>query len=282
MSVIACLPLDTLDELKPDVDDLRIIETTETGAMMQARVNFTNPTPYTASIPYFSAHIFTNGSMIGEAIATNVTLNKGNNTNHYIRATWDPTFFGGEKAHQAAQRLLSEYLSGKNTTLELKTHNASFPGMPLLGEAFAQLNFSIPTPRLQLPGGDDGKKGPGMHFIRDATFHIFSSTATFTLASPLHYNTIYIEKINATALYNHTEPVGQIITQEVFPAPPGLSRTPRLPVSWSPGHVGYDKLKEALGGTLKLDAKAEVRIRVGNWIETFWYEGQGIGAKISL
>lgn len=276
------LPMDTLNALKPDVDELRILNTSETGATIQARVNFTNPTPYTASIPYFSAHIFTNGSMIGEAVAQNVTLGRGNNTNNYIQATWDPTSFGGEKARQVARGLLSEYLSGKNTTLELKTHKASFPNMPLLGEAFSNLNFSIPTPRLQLPGGDDGNKGTGLHFIRDATFHIFSSTATFTLASPLRYNTIYLEYINATALWNHTEPVGQIVTHETLVAPPGLSHTPKLPVKWSPGNVGYDKLKEALGGRLKLDAVANVTIRLGNWVEQIWYEGQGIGARISL
>jgi hypothetical protein len=274
--------MDTLNSLKPEVDELRILNTSETGATMQARVNFTNPTPYTASIPYFSAHIYTNGSMIGEAVAQEVTLGRGNNTNNYIQATWDPATFGGEKARRAASRLLSEYLSGKNTTLELKTHSASFPHVPLLGDAFGNLNFSIPTPRMKLPGGDGGNKSPGMHFIRDATFHIFSSTASFTLASPLHYNTIYVQGINATALYNHTEPVGEIVTNDAFPAPPGLSSTPRLPVKWSPGNVGYDKLKEALGGRLKLDAVANVTIRIGNWVESIWYEGQGIGAKISI
>jgi hypothetical protein len=276
--------------LEPQVDELRILNTSDTGALLQARVNFTNPTPYTATIPYFSAHILTNGSMIGEAFARDVNLTLGNNTNNVIQVTWDPTSFGGEKSHQASQRLLSEYLSGKNTTLELKTHKDSFPSMPLLGKAFAKLNFTVPTPRMQLPGDGDDDDGdgdgegdaPGMHFIRAATFHIFSSTASFTLASPLHYNTIYLEHINATAFYNHTEPVGQIINDQAFPAPPGLSNTPRLPVQWSPSHVGYDKLKEALGGGLKLDAVANVTIRMGNWVEQIQYTGKGIGAKVSL
>lgn len=269
------------------------MNTSDTGASIQARVNFTNPTAYTATIPYFNAHIFTNGSLIGEAIAENIVLQLGNNTNNFITANWDPVSLGGEKARKASQRLLSEYLSGKNTTLELKTHSGSFPSIPLLGEAFAKLNFSIPTPRMQLPGDDDGDGDgdgdgdsdddePGMHFIRDATFHIFSSSATFTLASPLRYNTIYIEHINATAFYNHTEPVGVIITDDPFAAPPGLTQTPRLPVQWSPGHVGYDKLKEALGGTLKLDAAANVSIRIGNWVEQIYYEGHGIGARVSI
>lgn len=248
---------------------------------MQARVNFTNPTPYTASVPHLNVHILKHGVVLGEAVATNVELELGNNTDNIIRATWDPSTFGGEEAEEIGRHLLSEFLSGKNTTLEIKTHRHSVPSMPQLGEALSKLNFTIPTPRLQLPGDDEDEAGDS-RFIRDATFHLFSSSATFTLASPLLYNTVYLEHINATALWNHTEPVGRIITDEEFAAPPGLSQTPRLPVEWSPGHIGYDKMKEALGGRMKLDAVADVTIRMGNWVEEVHYTGTGIGAKVRL
>lgn len=274
------LPKDTLSGLLPKVDDIQILNTSDTGVSMMAKVNFTNPTPYTATIPWFNAHIYSNGSIIGEVVAKDATLQLGNNTGTVIHATWDPVRFGGEKAHQISRKLLSDYLSGKNTTLGFKTHRGSFPTMPLLGEAFSKLNFTIPTPRLKLPGGDDGE--PGQSYIKEATFHIISSTASFKLASPLQHNTVYIDHINATAYYNHTEPIGQIISDEPFSAPPGLSQTPRLPVEWSPSRVGYGKLKEALGGKLKLDAVADVTIRMGNWAEKVRYEGKGIGAKVAI
>jgi hypothetical protein len=46
--------------------------------------------------------------------------------------------------------------------------------------------------------------------------------------------------------------------------------------------VGYGKLKEALGGSLKLDAIANVTVRLGSWTEKIHYTGKGIGAKVSL
>lgn len=246
---------------------------------MQALVNITNPTPYTAVIPYFNIHILNNGHVLGEAIARNVNFGLGENVNIPVDAVWDPLRFGGHKAQDVGRRLLSEYVSGENTTLTAMTHRGTVPSIPLIGEALSKINITMPTPRIKIPGEDEDSE---QHFIKDATFHIFSSSATFTLLSPLQYNTIYIEQINATAYYNHTEPIGQIIYEDPLAVPPGRSETPRLPVKWSVGSVGYGKLKEALGGSLKLDAVADVTIRMGNWIEEIHYIGRGIGAKVSL
>lgn len=276
-------PKDTLNALEPQVDGVRILNTSDTGIFMQARVNFSNPTPYTASIPYFSAHVLNNGEPLGEAVVRNISLKLGNNTGNTIHATWDPLTLGGEEAHRNAQKLLSDYLSGENTTLQVVTHEGSFPALPELGLAFSKLNFTVPTPRMKLPGqGGDHDDTEHLGFIRDATFHLLSSTATFTLASPLESNTVYLEHINATAFYNHTEPVGQIVNERAFPVTPGLSETPRLPVDWSLSSIGYSKLKDALGGNLKLDAVAYVTIRIGNWVEKVRYTGHGLGASISL
>ncbi|KAG5808314.1 hypothetical protein H9Q74_005834 [Fusarium xylarioides] len=274
-------PGNALGKLKPQVGEIEVMETTETGIQMRALVNLTNPTPYAAVVPYLSVHILHDGELLGEAISRNVTFDLGKNTNLPVLATWDPLRFGGKKAQAIGRKLLSDYVSGKNTTLTARTHKRSVPNVPIIGEALSKINITLPTPRITVPGEDehDGEKP---HFIADATFHLFSSTATFTLLSPLLYNTLYIEHINATALYNHTEPVGQIIHDEPFPATPGRSQTPRLPVIWSASSVGYGKLKEALGGSLKLDAIANVTVRLGSWTEKIHYTGKGIGAKVSL
>ncbi|KAJ4254927.1 hypothetical protein NW762_009725 [Fusarium torreyae] len=272
-------PGNALGKLKPQVGEIEVLETTETGILMQALVNLTNPTPYAAIVPYLSVHILHDGELLGEAVSKNVTFNLGENTNLLVHATWDPLRFGGEKAQEVGRKLLSDYVSGENTTLTARTHKRSIPNVPIIGEALSKINITLPTPRITVPGEDESEKP---RFIADATFHLFSSTASFTLLSPLLYNTLYIEHINATALYNHTEPVGQIIHDEPFPATPGRSQTPRLPVEWSPSRVGYGKLKEALGGSLKLDAIANVTVRLGSWTEKIHYIGKGIGAKVSL
>lgn len=46
--------------------------------------------------------------------------------------------------------------------------------------------------------------------------------------------------------------------------------------------MGYDALIQALGGRLKVDAKAEVGIRVGRWVQNVWFLGRGVGAHVRI
>lgn len=87
--------------------------------------------------------------------------------------------------------------------------------------------------------------------------------------------------MNASAFYKDSN-VGDIDYDTPFPVPPGLSYSPRLPVDWSLGSIGYEALRKAIGGQLKLSAKADVGVRIGRWEETVWYQGGGIGAKVRL
>lgn len=218
-------------------------------------------------------------------------VTRGNNTNILVDAVWEPYTLGGKKAKLIGRNLLSQYISGWNTTLTFVTHNGTIPTQPRLGNTLSRYKIEIPTPRLSMPrddndddGDDDDDDGSntGPHFIKDATFHLFSSTATFTLVSPLQHSDIYIENINATAYYNHTEPIGEILYDLPFKVSPGATQTPKLPVDWSLDSIGYEKLRKALGGTLKLDAKGTVQVRLGNWREEVWYVGGGIGARVTV
>jgi len=197
---------------------------------------------------------------------------------------------GGPKGPKIARDFISQYISGKNTTLTLATSNETFPTLPPLGLALSNLSVTIPTPRLGPPKTPSNSTDPdapdapddGPRFISNTTFHILSSTATFVLHSPLQHNTIYLTRINATAYYNHTEPIGVIVYDEPFAVPPWESETPRLPVDWDIGSVGYQAIRDALGGRLKLDANAEVDLKLGLWTETVMFEGKRIGAGVSL
>ena len=102
--------------------------------------------------------------------------------------------------------------------------------------------------------------------------HLLTSTASFTLHSPLKQSTLFITDIDATAFYKGDD-VGQILYNEEIEVPPGSSDTPRLPVDWSLGSVGYDAIKNALGGQLKLSANADVGLRIGEYRTSVWYKG---------
>ena len=274
-------------DIKPSVANITVRNSSKTSLSLQAFVNFTNPTEYTAQIPYINIHVLSNGSIIGDATTRNLSVGPGNNTNVLVEATWDPSRFGGEDAAKIGRELLSQYISGFNTTLTFATHEGSIPNQPGLGKALSGFAITLRTPKLSTPdtgrGDDDGEEDDGKpHFILDATFHLFTSTAQFTLLSPMQHNSIYIETINATAFYNHTEPVGRMEYDLPFIVPPGTSLSPKLPVDWSVGSVGYESLRKALGGKLKLDGRGTFGVRLGEWTETIWYIGTGIGASVTL
>lgn len=46
--------------------------------------------------------------------------------------------------------------------------------------------------------------------------------------------------------------------------------------------AGYDAVKDALGGTLKIDAVANIGVKLGEYLDTLYYKGKGIGARVRL
>jgi hypothetical protein len=111
--------------------------------------------------------------------------------------------------------------------------------------------------------------------------HILTSTCTLTLLSPLPHSTLFVTSLNATALYNGSL-IGSILYDLPFAVPPGASTSPHLPVDWSLESVGYEAVKQALGGKLKVDARAEVGIQVGNWVQEVWFLGRGVGTRVRI
>ncbi|KAF2399060.1 hypothetical protein EJ06DRAFT_512087 [Trichodelitschia bisporula] len=270
----------------PQVGNLSIIETTEDSLTIAAVVNVTNPTMYKASVPYADVLILVNGTRVGHAMVRDMVVVPGVNAGLKVMAVWNPAA-GGRNASAVGRALLSQYISGRNVSLTLRTHAGTLPSQPRLGRALSFLNLTLPAPRLGGPpppsdpnDGDDEDDGKP-HFIRAATMHLLSSTADFTLLSPLQHTTLFITRINATSFYKGA-PVGKILHDLPFAVPPGESLSPRLGVEWDLGSVGYEAVKRALGGTLRLSARAEVGVRVGRWEERVDFVGKGIGAHVRL
>lgn len=231
---------------------------------------------------------------MGHGTVRSIDVKPGKNYNVPVMAVWDPVHDSGEAGRKVGVELLSQYLSGYNTTLTIRTHEGSIPSQPELGRALSEFSVDISTPRLFDPpkkGGDSDPDDPdrghepdssGPKFISDATMHLLSSTATFTLLSPLKSSTIYVTYINATAFYKDDK-VGHIDYDQPFEVPPSTPiKSPSLPVEWSLNSVGYEAIRGAVGGSLRLAARATVGVRIGLWEERIWYAGQGIGAKIRL
>jgi hypothetical protein len=255
---------------------------------MQVHVNMTNPSNYSATIPYFSINILVNGTVLGQALINDMHVKPGNNTNLIATALWDPYTNSGEEGRAVGSEMLSQYISGFNTSITLQAHNGTIPAQPGLSHLMSKYPITLPAPHLSQPkqpgdgdGDDDDDEPKKDHFIQSTTMHLISSTATFTLNSPFSRTTMFITHMNATAYYEG-HPAGEILYDLPFAVPPGLSESPRIPVDWSFGGIGYQAIRKALGGQLKLSAFAHVGFRIGEWDEKIWFKGGKIGANVRL
>lgn len=102
-----------MGQFAPKIGNLQILDTGKNSLTLEALVNFTNPTPYSAYIPYADIHILSNGSLLGHATAKSLSIGPGANVNLPITAIWDPLSLGGKAAHAVGVELLSQYISGQ-------------------------------------------------------------------------------------------------------------------------------------------------------------------------
>jgi hypothetical protein len=98
--------------LAPKIGNLNIRQTTPTSLTVSAEVNFTNPTNYSATVPYVDINLLVNDTVLGHGTVRNVTILPGNNTGLPVVATYDPTAASGEKGRAIGRELISQYLSG--------------------------------------------------------------------------------------------------------------------------------------------------------------------------
>jgi hypothetical protein len=360
---------------------------------LAALTAFTNPTPYSANVPYLSIDFLSRNNRLGSVIVRNTSVQTGENEGVSVFGVYDPLHQenskqggeAGEKARDEGRALLGKFISGGGDGLVIGVRGSRRSFVPegspaanndscmaaALGrvlENFGTFEVKIPKGLFKIGAADEDDDGDddddGLHFIQDATFHLFSSTATFVLLNPLPHDSITITRLNATALYPRAvddgdgdgdgddddddggdgrkkkptrpphhdpddddpwlaqsatatissdseqpkppkmtlHPIARIFydspltipprPKDPLPSPPSDGddedrpgwETPRLPVEWSLGSVGYEAVRKALGGSLKVGARAEIDVAVGRFREegiVFEREG-GIGAKVRL
>jgi Protein of unknown function (DUF3712) len=122
----------------PEVGDLKILETTKKTITLSAMVNVTNPTEYSAHVPYVNISISHNDTAIGYASAETDVVPGMNSI--MVIAVFETNAVGME--------LLSQILSGWNTTLTFKTHAGTIPMQPELGKALSGFEVVVNTPKL--------------------------------------------------------------------------------------------------------------------------------------
>ena len=96
----------------PKIGSLEILDTTASTLTIHATLNITNPTLYSATVPYVNINLLNNGTILGHATAENISIVPGLNHNIPVIALWDPMTPSGEKGRRVGRELLSQYISG--------------------------------------------------------------------------------------------------------------------------------------------------------------------------
>ena len=183
-----------------------------------------------------------------------------------------------------AEKFLGEYLSGRNPNITARFHNSSIEGNPALSSALSGLNITLPAPSIHPKHSKEPRDSQqSSPFLRSAIIHILTRTAQFELFNPLSNIGITINSLDASATYGD-EIVGTIteptLNCPVLAGREGFTVTDKIPVEV--GSVGYDVIRQALGGELAIDAVADIVATVGKWRGRIRYNGKGLGANVRL
>ena len=91
---------------------MKIRGTSRHSLDIEAIISFTNPTDYSATVPFFDINVLSNGTLLGNATAENISVVPGRNEDLLVFAKWDPKKLSGSIGLDKANELLSQYVSG--------------------------------------------------------------------------------------------------------------------------------------------------------------------------
>jgi hypothetical protein len=165
----------SIGDLQPKINSVKVWHTSQTTVILHASINFTNPTEYSATIPLVDVLLLYNRTALAHLTARDLVVVPGLNSDIRVEASWSPFDSSGGLGVDAGRKLISQYLSGFNTTVTIQSHENSIPALPNLGRALSKLEIDVQVPRLRIPGDENGQPGDdddgddSRHFVKDAT-----------------------------------------------------------------------------------------------------------------
>lgn len=179
---------------------------------------------------------------------------------------------------------LSALISGDPVKFDMKGTQSKQGLGKLLQHVHLQ---NIILPPLQFNRGNDDtgiacevdspKHSP---FLISATIHIWTSDIELTVWNPLQNAEIAVQILDCDALYEE-KLLAHIESSEVIIIPPGVQKTPRIPIQISKGLVAKI-LRKAINGQLPVKVLAELQVFVGQFSTKVNYHGSGLTATIRL
>lgn len=225
---------------------------------------------------------FYNGTQKGNFFMENLKVDKTDE-----RQSFSANVVLKNTAYGEKDDLLSRIVSGLPVALDMKGTPSEEGIGSLLQHVHAR---QVKIPPLNFNNGDgkgllmvsDDKEKPVRHspFLISTTIHIWTSDIELTVFNPLANVEIAVRILSCKALYED-ELLAHIEMSELILVPPGVYKTPRIPVQISKG-LGADILKKAINGELLVEVFADLNVLVGRFSTDVGYHGQGLTATVRL
>ncbi|KAG7748228.1 hypothetical protein KL912_002905 [Ogataea haglerorum] len=174
------------------------------------------------------------------------------------------------------ERMLGTYLSGLYPVIEVVGRQDS-----QLADFVSGVHVPMRLPQISR---QENILHPVSHesiFLVDSTMHIMSSEIELTVYNPVANSEVVVDLIEAQASHDKTI-LGYISKEQRIVVPPGLYKTPRIPVTYATSGIGADILRKALNGQLEIDTSAVMRVHLGAFAVELLYSGSGTSTKIRL
>ena len=95
------------------IESLKLLDTSPSSVLLKLTVNITNPTEYSATVPYVDIHVLNNGTLFGHATAQNISVVPGRNDGIVVQVVWDPKNMSGTIGAAKGREFISQYISGE-------------------------------------------------------------------------------------------------------------------------------------------------------------------------
>lgn len=176
-----------------------------------------------------------------------------------------------EKGKSRLEELVGRYVSGLEP--EIRTNGGKVAESKQLTGLLDQIKVPLNVTQL-----DTSRESL---FILSSTMHMLTSEVVLKVYNPISNHPVILDVLDGEASFQGTI-LGYITEETHLIVPPGVSTTRGIPVSYSHTGLGSDILRHAIDGTLVVDSRALLRIKLGGFALEVLYHGSGTDTKIRL
>lgn len=242
------------------IDNIFLIESSDTNMRLLVDLTLLNPTNFTIDLSdEITLGISKNNSLIDLITIKNCHIPRGDFFNVTLEMNIQALNYYD---HANLEYSISSFLSGKNLTIDVVNNSASSWA---LNELIKQINVNdliVYSP-------------PDLHkkFIIDATIYPLSSDVQITVFNPIQNSEIVVEVYTAYAKTHDDEQInlGHLLHRERLVIPPGLYKTPRLPIKIE--SLGMDIFKKYFNGELNVEVDVVFKVEIDQFDVQLFYKG---------